>query len=79
MNLTELSIEYRSIGETCRARLREQERALRCPGLSEAERALTRRRITLLTAIVREMIATSIYLERYYGRNVERYKGRNAS
>lgn len=69
MDLIELSVEYRSIGELCRARLREQERALLSPGLSDAERALTRRRITLLTAIVRETITTSIYLERYYGRN----------
>ena len=69
MNLRELSVQYRAIGELCRAALRQQQRTLQAPGLSEAERALARRRVTLLTAIVRESIATSIYLERYYGRN----------
>lgn len=69
MNLTELSAEYRQTGERCRRRLAEYRRRLLSPELSDAERALLNRRVTLLTAIVRESIATSIYLEHYYGRN----------
>ena len=69
MNLLELSNEYRRTGEVCRARLRDYKSRLLAHGLTDAERAVLQRSITLLSAIVRECIATSIYLEHYYGRN----------
>ena len=69
MNLLELSAEYRCTGEACRLRLREYKRRLLSHALTDAERAILQRSVTLLTAIVRECIATSIYLEHYYGRN----------
>lgn len=69
MTLLELSAEYREIGEKCRLRLAEQRALLASCALSDAEHALAARRVTLLTAIVRESIATSIYLRNYYGRN----------
>ena len=69
MKLTELSLQYRETGERCRILLKAQRRALCAPELTEAERLLIRRRITLLSAMLRENIETAIYLEKYYGRH----------
>ena len=69
MQLKELSAEYRRTGERCRATLREQRRLLSRPGLPEGERIVLHRRVTLLTAMTREAIATAIYLDNYYGRD----------
>jgi len=69
MKLPELSQQYRETGERCRSLLQEQRRALSDPGRTEAERQLIRRRITMLTAMLRENIETAIYLEKYYGRH----------
>ena len=68
MNLSELSVQYRESGEACKSRVLELSLALSKDGLSEMEKLLIRRRITILTAMGRDTIATSNYLSRYYTR-----------
>ena len=70
MTLSELSLQYRETGERCRTLLALQRRQLQREDLTEAEKQLIRRRITMLTAMLRENVALAIRLEKYYGGNV---------
>lgn len=69
MTLYELAVEYRESGERCRRRVRELQDELDREAMGETERLLLRRRISVLSAMERDAIATSRYLEHYYGRN----------
>ena len=69
MNLEELSLQCRETGERCRALLAEMRKTLEREDISEAQRQLVRRRITMLTAMLRENIELAIRLEKYYGGN----------
>jgi len=66
MDLTELAAQYRKSGELCRERCVELARSLKYDELSETQRLLLRRRITVVASMAREAIATSNYLARYY-------------
>lgn len=67
MSLESLAAEYRETGEKCRAAARELRRGEQLP-MSETECLILRRRITLVSAMARELIATSNYLAHYYDR-----------
>lgn len=67
MTLTQLSIEYRESGELCRKRQNELKQRLESEKMCEMERLRLRRRIYILGCMARDSIATSRYLERYYG------------
>ena len=69
MNLEELSLQYRETGERCRRLLAAQRKELAREDITEAQRQLIRRRITMLTAMLRENIELAIRLEKYYGGN----------
>ncbi len=76
MTLIQLSIEYRKSGELCRERQNELMRRLESEEMCEMERLRLRRRIYMLGSMARDSIATSRYLERYYGD--ERHAGKEA-
>ncbi len=67
MTLTQLSSEYRKSGELCRQRQEELSRRLEQEKLCKMEKLRLRRRIYILGTMARESIATSRYLENYYG------------
>lgn len=67
MTLIQLSSEYRKSGELCRQRQEELSRKLECGELCEMDRLRLRRRIYILGVMARDSIATSRYLENYYG------------
>ena len=67
MTLIQLSSEYRKSGELCRQRQEELSRKLECEELCEMDRLRLRRRIYILGVMARDSIATSRYLENYYG------------
>ena len=69
MNLSELSLQYRETGERCRRLLAVQRKELEREDVTEAQRQIIRRRITMLTAMLRENIELAIRLEKYYGGN----------
>lgn len=68
MTLEALSREYQISGQACKQRVRELEAALREPGVTETQRLILRRRITVLTGMARDAIATGRYLQNYYKR-----------
>ncbi|NLH01258.1 MAG: hypothetical protein GX488_05060 [Clostridiales bacterium] len=63
-DILELSVQYRVIGTECRKKLLELENALNSGEFCENEYEL-KRRITMLTAMSRDCIATSNYLRAY--------------
>ncbi|MGI5986276.1 MAG: hypothetical protein GXY01_03945 [Clostridiales bacterium] len=63
-DILELSVQYRVIGTACRKKLLELESALNSGDFVENEYEL-KRRITMLTAMTRDCIATSNYLRTY--------------
>lgn len=67
MTLIQLSIEYRKSGELCRERQNELMRRLESEEMCEMDKLRLRRRIYILGSMARDSIATSRYLERYYG------------
>lgn len=66
MNLDMLSKEYRECGEKCRAKLKELEREMASGGLTESQRLILRRKLTILADMARETLAISNYLKHYY-------------
>lgn len=67
MTVAELSGEYRESGELCRMRVQELEAKLKKEKLCETEKLRLRRKIYMLSTMARDAIATSRYLENYYG------------
>lgn len=67
MTLQQLSEEYRVSADLCRQRVAELNRQLRDEELSETEKLLLRRRICILSGMVRETASTANYLRTYYG------------
>lgn len=67
MTLNELSAQYRQSGEACRIRMRELETKLETEPMGETERLRLRRRIYIVGTMAQDAIATSRYLECYYG------------
>ena len=67
MTLIQLSSEYRKSGELCRQRQEELSRKLEREDMCEMDRLRLRRRIYILGVMARDSIATSRYLENYYG------------
>lgn len=72
MTLQELSKEYRQSGELVRRRVQALEIQLSAPGMTETQRINLRRRISALSAMARDTIATSRYLARYYHEEEQR-------
>ena len=66
MKVIELAAEYRESGELCFRRVAELLRQADTETLSESERLALRRRISALTAMGRDALATARYLENYY-------------
>lgn len=84
MRIEQLSQEYRASGEACRRRAQELTEALMSEKMCEMERLRLRRRICMLNTMARDAIATSKYLENYYGddengKNKHVCKGRGIS
>ena len=69
MKLSELAKEYRISGEKCRKRAKELNALIQNGGLSESEKLMLRRRLTIITAMARETIETANKLAGYYGRS----------
>ena len=67
MTLMQLSSEYRKSGELCRQRQEELSLRLERANLCETDKLRLRRRIYVLGVMTRDSIATSRYLENYYG------------
>ncbi len=67
MTIAELSGEYRKSGEACRIRAEELETRLKREKMCEMDKMRLRRKISMLTNMARDAIATSRYLENYYG------------
>ena len=78
-DMLELSAQYRAVGLGCRRRLMELERMLRSKDFDSSEYEL-KREITMLTAMSRDCIATSNYLEAYFERreHLERLRKQKA-
>ena len=70
MTLMQLSSEYRKSGELCRQRQEELSRKLEREDMCEMDRLRLRRRIYILGVMARDSIATSRYLENYYGDDI---------
>jgi len=68
MKLSELAKEYRISGEKCRKRAKELNALIQNGSLSESEKLMLRRRLTIITAMARETIETANKLAGYYGR-----------
>ncbi|HHU21907.1 MAG TPA: hypothetical protein GXZ52_00570 [Clostridiales bacterium] len=66
MNLDMLSKEYRECGEKCRAKLKQLEQEIVSDKLTESQRLILRRKLTILSDMARETIAISNYLKHYY-------------
>ena len=71
MKLFELSAQYRESGEACKRRVNELNLFLREGSLSEMEKLLLRRRITILSSMANDTLALANYMANYYkhGRN----------
>lgn len=67
-DLIELAAEYRKCGVACKKTLATLAERLKKENLKPEEEIETRRRITLVTAMARECLATSNYLVKYYER-----------
>lgn len=66
-DMLELSAQYRTVGANCRKKLLEMERLLRDNNCECNEYEL-KRKITMLTAMTRDCIATANYLKAYFER-----------
>ena len=66
MKLIELSKEYRSSGEKCKKRVNEISEKLGTGNLTDLERIVMKRRITMLSAMARDAIEISNRLANYY-------------
>ncbi|MDR0951464.1 MAG: hypothetical protein LBM18_00875 [Oscillospiraceae bacterium] len=66
--LIDLAVEYRASGERCKSVLRQLKSRLKNGQLRSEEELELRRRITLVTAMARECLATANYLRRYHER-----------
>ena len=64
-NLIELAAEYRVCGLACKDALKKLSVRLHSDDLRAEEAIEIRRRITLVTAMARECLATSNYLKKY--------------
>ena len=64
-DLIELAAEYRVCGLACKEVLKKLSVRLCSENLREEETIEIRRRITLVTAMARECLATSNYLKKY--------------
>lgn len=67
MTIAELSGEYRKSGELCRVRAEELSEKLKKEKMCEMDKLRLRRKIHMLSNMARDAIATSNYLENYYG------------
>lgn len=67
MTVAELSGEYRKSGELCRVRAQELDAKLKKEKMCEMDKLRLRRKIHMLSTMARDAIATSRYLENYYG------------
>jgi len=67
MKISELSAEYRDSAMLCRGRIKELNLKLEGEPMCEIDRLRLRRRIAILTSMMRDTIAVSRYLENYYG------------
>lgn len=65
-DILQLSAQYRVSGMACRKRLAELKRRLEDEDLSANDQIELRRKITMLTAMSRDCLATSNYLRKYY-------------
>lgn len=68
-----MAAEYRVSGEKCRDRVRELREKVKTHDMTESEKLLLRRRITMLSAMARDAVAISKYLESYYERSCGKY------
>lgn len=66
MKLIELSAEYNESALLCRRRIAELNRTLSDEPMCEIDRLRLRRRIAILTSMMRDTLAVSRYLENYY-------------
>ena len=66
MKLIELSAQYRESGEACKRRASELGRLLSEKNLSEMEKLLLRRRITILSSMAADTLALAGYMANYY-------------
>lgn len=66
MKLIELSTEYNDSAQLCRVRIAELNRELNEEPMCEIDRLRLRRRIAVLTSMMRDTLAVSRYLENYY-------------
>ena len=69
MTLKELSVEYRKSGELIKERILSIVHEMSIMPLSESERIINSRRLTILTAMARDAIEISTKLSNYYGRD----------
>ena len=66
MKLIELSAQYRESGEACKRRGNELGKRLKGKNLSEMEKLLLRRRITILNSMASDTLALANYMANYY-------------
>lgn len=67
MKLIELSAEYNESAQALKRRIAELSRQLNDEPMCEIDRLRLRRRIAILTSMMRDTLAVSRYLENYYG------------
>lgn len=84
MTLNELSKQYRESGELCRRRALELTDFMRSTNQPESQKLVLQRRISVITTMARDAIATSNMLARYYdgsggNKSGSEYKGSGIS
>ena len=67
MKLIELSAEYNESAQALKCRIAELSKQLNDEPMCEIDRLRLRRRIAILTSMMRDTLAVSRYLENYYG------------
>ncbi len=70
MKLIELSAEYERSAGLCRGRIAELRQLLTDESMCEIDRLRLRRRIAVLTGMMRDALAVSRYLKNYYGDDI---------
>ena len=70
MKLIELSEEYSRSAALCRERIAELRGGLDDESMCEIDRLRLRRRIAMLTSMMRDALAVSHYLKNYYGDDI---------
>ncbi len=70
MKLIELSEEYAQSAELCRGRIAELRSSLADETMCEIDRLRLRRRIAILTSMMRDTLAVSRCLKNYYGDDI---------